>query len=404
MPKTIVLLLDGTSNQISEQRTNILRLYGCLKRDETQLVYYDPGVGTLGDLNAVFRAGNVLRELWGQLTGYGLDRNVLEAYRFLQANYRTYESEDPAARNPETGRDRIVIAGFSRGAYTARVLAGFIHAVGLLDDSQMNLLDYAYRAYKRIGAQKGEEPTGRAEHTAFAEVRLFERILQPDRPPIHALLLFDTVASVLERGPVWWRWRSHAFTRNNTSVRAVRHALAIHERRVMFRPALWPEDQVFRRNRFDARTEAPQDVREVWFRGVHGDVGGGQRERESGLAKVALAWIIGEAEELGLVFKKATVNRIVLGRHENTLYVAPDPERRPADSMSLLWRIVEFIPAPARHGYGRRFLSALGWHLPLFQPRVIPEGARVHGSVFDAAEARGEALPENLPQDRRLEG
>ena len=105
MPKNIVLLLDGTSNEIKENRTNILRLYGTLAKSDDQLVYYDPGVGTLGG-NTWSRLWRKFVEIWGLATGFGLDRNVLEAYQFLVENY------------DRVGRDRIYIFGFSRGAYT----------------------------------------------------------------------------------------------------------------------------------------------------------------------------------------------------------------------------------------------------------------------------------------------
>lgn len=79
MTKNIVLLLDGTSNQISEDRTNVLKLYQTMAKDKSQLVYYDPGVGTFGGDGSWFRTGSKAREVWGLATGMGLDRNVKEA-------------------------------------------------------------------------------------------------------------------------------------------------------------------------------------------------------------------------------------------------------------------------------------------------------------------------------------
>lgn len=125
MPKNIVILLDGTSNGITSQRTNILRLYGCLRKSETQLVYYDPGVGTMGAQGTWSRRVQKASELWGMATGAGIDHNVKEAYRFLVENY-----SDGKAGDGE--RDRIYLFGFSRGAYTARILAGFIYTIGLI--------------------------------------------------------------------------------------------------------------------------------------------------------------------------------------------------------------------------------------------------------------------------------
>lgn len=86
MAKNIVILLDGTSNGITSKRTNILRLYGCLRKSETQLVYYDPGVGTMGSQGTWSRRVQMASELWGMATGAGIDQNVKKAYRFLVKN------------------------------------------------------------------------------------------------------------------------------------------------------------------------------------------------------------------------------------------------------------------------------------------------------------------------------
>jgi uncharacterized protein (DUF2235 family) len=87
MAKSIVILLDGTSNEISSDRSNILRLYGVLKKSAQQLVYYDPGVGTFGAEGAWSRFWRKAHEVWGLATGWGLDHNVKEAYRFLVEHY-----------------------------------------------------------------------------------------------------------------------------------------------------------------------------------------------------------------------------------------------------------------------------------------------------------------------------
>jgi len=129
-------------------------------------------------------------------TGWGLDQNVKEAYRFLIENYDDGKRSD----GPDRGRDRIYIFG-------------------------------SYRAYKRINDRK---------EGTFDEIRLYERILRPDKPPIQCLGLFDTVASVIESGRFGLRLKKHAFTKTNTSVVSARHAVAIDERRTMFRPQLWP--------------------------------------------------------------------------------------------------------------------------------------------------------------------
>ncbi|QGM99880.1 DUF2235 domain-containing protein [Methylocystis parvus] len=386
MPKNIVILLDGTSNEISADRTNILRLYGTLEKGDRQLVYYDPGVGTFGAENAWLRFWRKAVEIWGLATGWGLDHNVKEAYRFLVENY----DDGRRGGGGQSSRDSIYIFGFSRGAYTARVLAGFIHAVGLIEKRNLNLLDYAYSAYKGIG-ENGEDK--------FGEVRLYERILAPDRPPIRLLGLFDTVASVIEHGRYGPRLRSHAHTKRNWSVESVRHAVAIDERRTMFRPQLWPEGEEYWGNPFNKAAAKPQDVREVWFAGVHGDVGGGYPEAESGLAKVALQWMVEQTGPLGLFYRTQTVNELVLGRNPDQQYISPDPHAKPHNSMSWGWGVLEFLPQRRRKLEDGSKGSKLT--IPLFARRSIPAGARIHQSVTDRA--NGGDRPPNMPADFLIE-
>jgi len=382
MPKNIVILLDGTSNEISSNRTNILRLYGTFEKSDRQLVYYDPGVGTFGAENAWLRFWRKTVEVWGLITGWGLDYNVKEAYRFLVENY----DDGRGGGGEPRGRDTIYIFGFSRGAYSARVLAGFIHAVGLIEKRNLNLLDYAYRAYKGIG-ENGEDK--------FGEVRLYERILAPDRPPIRLLGLFDTVASVIEHGRYGPRLRSHAHTKRNRSVESVRHAVAIDERRTMFRPQLWSQGEEYWGNPFNKAAAKPQDVREVWFAGVHGDVGGGYPETESGLAKIALQWMIEQTRPTGLFYRTQTVNELVLGRNPDKPYVAPDPHISQHNSMTWGWSLLEFIPQWRREDEGE--LRRRKLIIPFFARRLIPPGARIHQSVIDLA--KGGKLPSNIPED-----
>lgn len=379
MPKNIVILFDGTSNEISHNRTNVLRLYGILKKSPKQLVWYDPGVGTFGAANAWSRFLRKTREVWGLATGWGLDYNVKEAYRFLVEHYDNGKSRDEE-------RDRIYIFGFSRGAYSARVLAGFIHASGLIEQRNLNLIDYLYDAYKQIGETEKSD--------AFAEVRLYERMLDPDRPPIRMLGLFDTVASVIESGPRGIRLKSHAFTSMNRSVESVSHAVAIDERRTMFRPQLWPGEQQFWGNPFSDLNAKPQDVQELWFAGGHGDVGGGYQESESALCKVPLQWMIERAKACGLQFRTQSINSVVLGEGENSKYIPPDALGRMHNTMKSFWPILEFIPRRKPRDSHRP--SLFGITIPFFEARNIPAGAQIDTSLKRRASELGEKRS-NLP-------
>src|SRR3954462_10379298 len=138
----IVICCDGTGNEISENISNVLKLYRCLRKtDRThprQLVFYDPGVGTVTEPSTWHRWKANINLVLGLATGYGLDDNVLSAYRFLVEHYAP--------------GDRIYLFGFSRGAYTVRVLAGLIHKVGLISPEQANLAGSGLIAYKQFSS------------------------------------------------------------------------------------------------------------------------------------------------------------------------------------------------------------------------------------------------------------
>ena len=157
MAKDIVLLFDGTGNAVEVNQTNILKLYRCLKKDDGQVVYYIPGIGTFGGDDWWSGLARNFIHVFGLATGWGLDRTILDGYAFLCDHYEERvvdrradddnggNDDDPdddddlpaaAERSRHIERDRIWIFGFSRGAYTARALAGFINVVGLLDTVQ----------------------------------------------------------------------------------------------------------------------------------------------------------------------------------------------------------------------------------------------------------------------------
>ncbi|WP_319531071.1 DUF2235 domain-containing protein [uncultured Cohaesibacter sp.] len=393
MGKNIVILCDGTSNEIKTNRTNILRLFGCLERDQKQLVFYDPGVGTFGSSDTLSRITLKTNELIGLAFGRGINENVLEAYRFLIDNYDDGRS---SGREP----DRIYLFGFSRGAYTARVLAGFIHTMGRIEREQLNLLSYAYRAYRNIGYSRDEERVANEERyskhdDAFAEVGLYQRVLYPRPMPIHFMGLFDTVNSVFEQTGHGWQFRTHAYTRRNPSVRHVRHAVAIDERRTMFNAQLFPSGGLYEPP-FGEVIKSEQDALEVWFSGTHCDVGGGHPEPQSGLAKIPLDWMIREAAATGLRFDQAVVNKIVLAQEEGD-YCPPQPLALPYNSMTRAWSLVEWIPRRVRW-YDDDGEEQSKWILPRGRRREIPDGAFIHPSVLERRGTDHDYDQPNLPQ------
>ena len=219
------------------------------------------------------------------------------------------------------------------------------------------------------------------DHNPFAEVRLFERILAPKRPVIKCLGLFDTVGSVIELGRYGPRLRSHAFTKTNRSVEHIFHAVAIDEKRTMFQPQLWLTDGEYWTKRFAKSSAKKQNVKEVWFSGVHGDIGGGYPEENSALAKLPLDWMIKELKSVGLHYKTRTINEIVLGKNKNKPYVKPDALAPRNESMNAAWAVLEFIPRRIARSFGTRRMSALGFYIPFFEPRLIPELAEINSSV-----------------------
>ncbi len=390
MSKNIVILFDGTSNEISNDRTNILRLFGTLEHSARQIVRYDPGVGTFGadDSWSPLWRGTV--EVWGLATGWGLDQNVKEAYRFLVENYDAGPVED----GQNVDRDRIFIFGFSRGAYTARVLAGFLHAFGLTSKYNLNLIDYAYRTYKSVNADGDAAAVDGTSR--FAKMRLYEKTLVNDHPPIKLLGLFETVASLLEVGHGRLQMKTHPFTDANPSVEWVRQALAIDEKRTMYRPEYWKPDQDYHA-RHSATAKSKQNFMEVWFTGVHCDVGGGYPETESAQIKIPLDWMIRETEPTGLHYRHEVIDRIVLGKDpEMPRYQPLSPTGPLHNSMNAAWRILEWIPREIPRSSLRK-AHAHGMYIPRSDPRLIPAGALLHESVRTRLET-GDYKPQNMPR------
>lgn len=176
-----------------------------------------------------------------------------------------------------------------------------------------------------------------------------------------------------------------------------------------FRPELWPANQPFWGGPFRPpadRPVQPQDVKEVWFTGVHGDIGGGYPEKQSALIKLPLAWMIRETKAMGLDYSTRTVNEVVLGKNPEKDYVAPNAMAEPHDSMNLAWRLVEFIPRKVPPSSWRHDGKAGGIYLPKSDPRLISEDALVHISVEERLNGSPDGSrykPRNLPLRYRIE-
>jgi uncharacterized protein (DUF2235 family) len=406
--RNIVICCDGTGNEISENISNVLKLYRCLRKTEKteprQLVFYDPGVGTLARPNPWRKLAQDFTAILGLATGYGLDDKVLASYAFLVHHYRE--------------GDQIYLFGFSRGAYTVRVLAGLIHKIGLISPEQANLAGSGLTSYKQFSSDN--QPSLGLELKAFTDggsdsdgplpvnrddqAAQFARILSTRWPTIRFVGVWDTVASVIVPRPDRLYWPSLeelAFTLQNPSVKTFRQAISIDERRCMFRLKKWDDPQTFNFNRFSATNNSePQDILQVWFAGVHSDIGGGYPEKESGLSKYPLLWMIDEARKCGLEVNQSTVNTLAWGRQRKGSpysYVAPNAEADLHNSLHGAWWILEFVPKLAKYKEWPEREARFGFYIPDAEPRPIPEGAWMHQSVVQRMDAIRSYRPVNLP-------
>jgi hypothetical protein len=276
----LVVCCDGTWNKPdNETITNVEKIARTVQSDPSatggvhQLVYYVSGVGA-----GSYAADRVL----GGAFGFGLFHNVIACYRFLAQNY-------------EPG-DEIFILGFSRGAYTARSVAGMVGRVGLLTKVSLveERLPAAVHMYQRTDLPSG--PYG-----ASAEEFKHDHC---HPAPIDFLGVFDTVGALGVPGFMRHAPRFHDVQLSG-QVRRARHALALDETRMKFSPSFWeaPADVP------DAPTE-DERVKQVWFEGAHSDVGGGYRE--TGLSDTALLWMARQASEAGLVFDVSLLSHYVV--------------------------------------------------------------------------------------------
>lgn len=388
--KKLVVCCDGTGNEIGENISNVLKFYRTLKKSNgtksRQVVFYHPGVGTLARPNPWTKLWQDTKTVLGLATGYGLDDSVLAGYEFLIENY-------------EDGDD-IYIVGFSRGAHTARVLAALIHKIGVLFPQQMNLAGSALTAYKQSIEREDELVQTKDDRAAQ-----FARITSTRWPTIRFLGVWDTVASVIVPRPdrfYTFSLQTLPYTRKNPSVQVFRQAASLDERRRMFRLEPWLPNQTFMKNRFSKTNNSePQDARQVWFPGVHADVGGGYPEVESGISKFPLQWMIEEAKKCGLEFNTQSINQLVWGHKRKGSpfdYVKPDSSAKPHRSLRGGWQILEYIPKKIKYRQWSARRQFFGFYIPNGEPRPVLEGATIHGSVLEHKNASPGYSPINLPR------
>jgi len=321
MPKRLIVCCDGTWNTADQaisghpSPTNVTKLALSIAPEDAaggrQCVYYHSGVGT-----------SRWERLSGGAFGVGLSRNVFDAYHFLIDNY---ESDD-----------LLYLFGFSRGAFTARSLAGLIRNCGILRRENADRIDQAWALYR----SSADTPRGVAS-TLFRRAYSYE-------PRIHFIGVWDTVGAlgIPVLGPRWLkpivtrlnhRWEFHD-TKLSTRVKGAFHALAIDERRAAFAPTLWHQ-----------QTGADgQELKQVWFTGVHCDIGGGYPE--TSLSDIALLWMADRAREYGLEFQPGALSadgptQMIPGGSID-FKVDPRPMTSPHSSWMKLYRLVKPLNRP----------------------------------------------------------
>jgi uncharacterized protein (DUF2235 family) len=264
MPKNVVVLCDGTGQDPyryaiqTQYLSNVLRLFTICRKDETQAVFYQPGIGS---------SSNALTRPFVLGAGLGVHRDVAACYEFLMKSY--------------VEGDKVYLFGFSRGAYVVRAVASLVHAYGILRPHQTNFIRTLIVQIKALRALSDSAK----RRKRFETLRyFFKSHAHPCSPWFVGV--WDTVASIRER--------SLGFIVNNPSIQIGRQALAIDERRAFFTPVLWrsPDDPEV--------PCGPRDVKQVWFPGAHSDVGGSYRPEDSFLADVSLDWMLQEGKAFGL--------------------------------------------------------------------------------------------------------
>ncbi len=313
MSKNIILFADGTGNKGGyTPDSNVYKVYNAIDLHDPskeQITFYDDGIGT--------QKNKYMRGLSGAL-GFGFRTNVCDLYEFLARNYE-----------PE---DQVYLMGFSRGAATIRALCGFIATCGLVKGTGANgkkldrktlqdRVEEAFKGYVKLQQIKIRETKIQTHENKFlAEQKrfLFKQVREQKSHsiiPFKFLGVWDTVSSLgfpqkrnitslgmylfnaffmcLDRLSDWGIFRHRFYNYELTNnVQYACQALAIDDERTSFWPMVWSE-----RNR-----SISLPVEQVWFAGMHSNVGGGYRR--SGMANVALEWMMIKAWEQGLVFKK----------------------------------------------------------------------------------------------------
>lgn len=369
--KKLVLCSDGTGNSSAKaEKTNVWRMFQALDQTEPdQLAMYDDGVGT---------SSNKYLAVLGGAFGYGLKRNVIDLYKFVCRNY-------------EQG-DEIHGFGFSRGAFTIRMVASLIEHQGLVEGRSESELHahavVAYRRYRSARYPSWSPVVWLGRHlrdgllwfwTREAVQHLAELPLsrKPRQVPIRFLGLWDTVAAYgmpvdeLKWGISLLIWPMAAIDHHlGEQVRRACHALSLDDQRQTFHPILF--DETHEAHLVAAGKVPPGRLTQVWFAGVHSNVGGGYPEDQQSL--VTLDWMMSQATIAGLRLDASAVQEVTQDK---------SPFARLYDSRRGLAAYYRYAPRQVDMGVA---------------PGGQPIRATVHGSVVMRMKVGSDAYaPISLP-------
>jgi len=299
MAKRIIICCDGTWNSPGSSDdasiTNVIKILRAIEpRDAAtnteQVVYYHRGLGT---------GTNKIGKLIEGATGKGIKRNIESCYRFLANNY--------------VEGDQIYMFGFSRGAFTARSLCGLLSCIGLLTKEQLDLFPRAYKHYRTPLKKRTDGD--------------WVNKLNLDRPHIHFLGVWDTVGALGAPTPILGAitrklWVGFNDATISDEIGYAYQAMAIDEKRKIFAPAMW------------TKQGKQHDVKQVWFAGVHSNVGGGY-PKNMGLSDEALMWLVNRSTACGLVFNQAYLN--------DTKKIKPNAKGKLHDSFSWPYKLMQLF-------------------------------------------------------------
>lgn len=297
----IIICADGTWNRPEEDvekdfPTNVLKLARGIKPSTNKVkqhVFYDWGLGSYHN------------SLSAGATGRGIHKNILDGYRYIVQNYAT--------------NDKIYLFGFSRGAYTVRALCGLIYNCGILKRPDAKRISEAWKIYK--SPTKKNYPSGDM-------AKLFRKKHCHRSKKVHFVGVWDTVGALGIPFSLMGLFESHDEfydTKMGANVSFARHALAIDEKREDFEPTIWT-------------TRPGVDLKQVWFAGVHSDIGGSYPpDKDTGIraSDTPLKWMIDEATTAGLEFEPHLFNSLTdgskgkLNRSRKHVYRFKKPLHRP---------------------------------------------------------------------------